>query len=298
MPTATTAHCQTENPARRVEATLALDFQRDAASGQTHLAASTQQPPLRVIRAFTREDGSSLTHLHNVSGGILGGDRLHFHAAIGPNANVQITTTGATRIYRPRATAASAEQHNKIEIAEDSLLEYVPDPIIPYAGARFAQSSEIHLAQGAGLFWWEILAPGREARGEIFAYEQVVMRTDIFAPSRVIAAERVRLEPRIRAINSLARMGDFRYWVTFYICRVGLDPSRWLALENELREVAKPFAESGESRWALSTLPAHGLAVRGMARHSRTVLDTLRALWRTAKLALYAAAPILPRKVN
>jgi urease accessory protein len=283
---------------RGINATLALEFQRDAISGRTQLAASSQEPPLRVVRAFSREDGSSLAHLHNVSGGILGGDRLHLHASAGPNASVQITTTGATRIYRPRARAAPAEVHNKIELAENALLEYVPDPVIPYANVRFAQTTEIHLGSGAGLFWWEILAPGREAGGEIFAYEQVTMRMDIFAVGRRIAAERVRLEPEVRAINSLARMGDFRYWVTFYVCRVGLDASRWLTLENELREVAKPFAESGESRWAISTLPAHGLAIRGLARRGHAILGVLHRIWSAAKLALYSVAPILPRKVN
>jgi urease accessory protein len=280
---------------RRVRAMLALDFQRSTNSGHTHLRASTQQPPLRVIRAFAREDGSCLAHLHNVSGGVLGGDHLALDVKIGPCANVQITTTGATRIYRPRAISAPAEQHNKIEIAAGALLEYVPDPIIPYAGARFSQSTEIHLAPGAALFWWEVLAPGREARGEIFDYERVEMRAEIFASGRIIAAERVRLEPKARALKSLARLGAFRYWITFYICREGLEPARWLALENELRDVARPFAASAESLWGISALAAHGLAIRGLARRSHGILH---ALWRAAKLSLYGREPILPRKVN
>src|SRR5215831_13382149 len=200
----------------RVEANLSLDFKREPASGHTILAASTQQPPLRMIRAFTREDGSALAHLHNVSGGLLGGDSLGLSAAVGRGSRAQITTTGATRIYRPRADAASCTQENHVNIAEEAVLEYVPDAIIPYAGVRFLQTSEIHLAEGAGLFWWEVLAPGREARGELFKYERVEMKTEIFAAGRLIAAERVRLEPKSRALDSLARLGEFRYWVTFY----------------------------------------------------------------------------------
>jgi urease accessory protein len=301
MATAISRHesrSQSQPEQRRVRATLALDFQRSANSGQTHLRASTQQPPLRVIRAFAREDGSCLAHLHNVSGGILGGDHLALDVKIGPRANVQITTTGATRIYRPRAISAPAEQHNKIEIAAGALLEYVPDPIIPYAGARFSQSTEIHLAPGAALFWWEVLAPGREARGEIFAYERVDMRAEIFASGRIIAADQVRLEPQSRALESPARLGDFRCWITFYICREGLEPAHWLALENELRDVARPFAASGESLWGISALAAHGLAIRGLARRGLAILDALHALWRAAKLSLYGREPILPRKVN
>jgi urease accessory protein len=279
-------------------ATLGLDFQRDQATGRTLLAASSQDPPLRVVRAFSRDDGSSLVHLHNVSGGILGGDQLTLDAKIGAAANVQLTTTGATRIYRPRAIAAAAEQHNKIAVAEDALLEYVPDQIIPYAGVRFLQTSEIHLAHGAALFWWEILAPGREARGEIFEYSRIEMHTDIFAAGRLIAAERVRLEPKARALTSLARLGDFRYWITFYICRVGVESAAWLSLEEELRKVAASFTPSGESIWGISALPAHGLAIRGLARRGHGIQAALHSLWRVAKLSLYGREPIFPRKVN
>jgi urease accessory protein len=287
------------NRARQgMEARLALDFQQEVASGVTRLSASTQEPPLRVVRAFAREDGSSLAHLHNVSGGILGGDRLFLNAILGTRAQVLITTTGATRIYRPRTIAAPAEQHNKIEIAEDAILEYVPDQIIPYRDVRFSQHSEIRLAKGAGIFWWEILSPGREARGEVFEYECVNLSIDIFASGRLIAAERTRLEPKRRAISSLGRLAGFRYWVSFYICRVGVDSARWLAVENELRERARLLASPAEALWAISTLPAHGIAIRGLARSNHGILDALHSFWRAAKTALYGNEPMLPRKVN
>jgi urease accessory protein len=281
-----------------VRATLALDFTRDAASGRTVLAASAQEPPLRVVRAFPLADGAALAHLHNVSGGLLGGDRLALAVNAGAGACVQLTTTGATRIYRPRASAAETQQANEIRVAENALVEYVPDPLIPFAGARYAQRTSIYLAPGAGLFWWEIVAPGREARGEVFQYERVEMKTDLIAHGRLIAAERLRLEPRNHALASLARLGRYRYWATFYICRVGLDGGAWLAAETRLREVAAGFAEPGESLWGVSTLVADGLVVRGVARRGRDVIAGLHALWREAKLRLYGREAIPPRKVN
>ena len=140
-------------------------------TGRTVLAASRQEPPLKVVRAFNVQDGAALAHLHNVSGGLLGGDQLALKVNVGARADVQLTTTGATRIYRPRHEAPPATQSNEFTLYEDALLEYVPDAIIPYGGARFSQTTTIYLAQGAGIFWWEILAPGREAGGESFAYD-------------------------------------------------------------------------------------------------------------------------------
>ena len=61
---------------RRVRGRLRLDFSLDTESGRTLLANSYQEPPLKVVRAFSLPDGSALAHLHNVSGGLLGGDHL------------------------------------------------------------------------------------------------------------------------------------------------------------------------------------------------------------------------------
>ncbi len=282
----------------RLQGLLDLDFQLERESGRTVLLGSLQEPPLRVVRAFPREDGSALAHLHNVSGGVLGGDRLILRASVGKAASAQLTTTGATRIYRTRANAPTAVQINEIAVGEDALLEYVPDPIIPFSGARFAQRTTIHLGPRAGLFWWEILAPGREARGELFQYERVEMMTSVVAAGRPIAAERIRLEPGSRDPRSPARLGDYRYLVSFYICRVGLEASAWLAAEPELREVARTAAASGETLWGISTLPADGIAVRCLARRGRDAFSGLHAIWRAAKMRLFQREAIAPRKMN
>jgi len=283
---------------RGVQASLALDFKRDQSSGHTVLDASLQEPPLRVVRAFPLDDGSALAHLHNVSGGLLGGDRLALSVRVGAGASVQLTTTGATRIYRPPANSSATTQSTEIDVAENALLEYLPDPLIPFARARFSQRTTIHLAQGAGLFCWEILAPGREARGEVFEYERVEMKSDLYATGRRIGTERIRLEPRDRELGSLARLGPYRYWATFYICRVGPEPGVWLAAEQELRQLARKLSKPARAVWGISTLVAHGLVVRSLACHGRDVLAGLHALWHAAKLLLFGREAVPPRKVN
>jgi urease accessory protein len=281
----------------RLTGSVDLDFRRIAASGRTALLRCSQNPPLQVVRGFEREDGSVLAHLHNLSGGVLGGDRLSLRASVGPGAAVQLTTTGGTRIYRARAGAPSAVQTNEIAVAQGAVLEYVPDPIIPYAAARFSQRTSIHLGEGAGLFWWEILAPGRQARGETFAYDCVELITEITAAGRPIAAERMRLEPALRDPASTGRLGEYRYLASFHICRVGLEASAWLAAEERLRDITAAMANPRETLWATSALAAGGLVVRCLARHGRDAISGLHAVWREAKLLLYDREPIPPRKL-
>jgi hypothetical protein len=124
---------------RRVEASLELDFEFDHAAGRTVLAASRQQAPLQVVRAFALEDGSALAHLHNVSGGLLGGDRLALRAQVGAGASAQLTTTGATRIYFDGLAAAI----RSIDPVNGVIVVTPPPGAAGYQATPFSASSSL-----------------------------------------------------------------------------------------------------------------------------------------------------------
>lgn len=255
------------------------------------------QPPLKVVRAFEAEYGAALVHLHNVSGGVLGGDHLTLQARVGEGARAQITTTSATRIYRNRVDMPPSYQLNEITVAENGLLELLPDPLIPFAQSAYQQRTAIQLADGAGLFWWETVAPGREARNECFDYDLLGLEVDIQANGRPIALEYVRLEPKLRPVSSAARLGAYRYFSTFYICRVGLPVAQWIALEAALGQLAGNLSRENEILWGVSTLVRDGLVVRGLSCKGRSLTSGLLAFWQAAKQALYGQVATPPRKV-
>ena len=282
----------------QVKGYLRLCFETDSGANRTVLASCEQRTPLKVVRAFSLPDGGSLVHLHNLSGGVLGGDYLRTVVEVGHCASAQLTTTGATRLYQSRRESQPAVQTSAIKLCEGALLEYLPDPLIPFKGSRLLQETRIELAQGAGLFWWETIAPGREARDELFAYDSLQLRLDIEADGKPLAQERIKLEPARDRLSSLVRLGHYRYFSTFYICRVGLEASRWLALEKELTELARELSRDSELLWGVSTLPAHGLTVRALGVKGRAITSGLMAFWQAAKLHLYGRQAIPPRKVN
>lgn len=282
---------------QNVTGKLDLGFAYDAAARQTRMIVHEQQPPLKVIRAFPLTGGGVLVHLHNLSGGVLGGDQLSMSIDVGPEASVQLTTTGAMRLYRSTPEAAMAAQTNEIQVRGSGLLEYLPDPLIPFAGSRYQQRTRITLGEDAGLFWWETVAPGRAAHGELFAYDCLQIGLDITAQGKPLAIERFKLEPRCRPVSSPARLGPYAYFCSFYICRVGLEASRWLQLERVLSELAHTLSRPNEIRWGVSSLVEHGLVVRALSQQGRDILPGLLAFWQAAKSALYECAAIPPRKV-
>lgn len=280
-----------------VKGHLQLSFSVPAPHQPTQLHVHRQEPPLRVVRAFPAADGAVMVHLHNLSGGVLGGDNLYVEADIGPAARVQLTSTGATRIYRRRVGLPDATQVTRLCVQEGGLLEYLPDPLIPFAESGYHQATTIDLAHDAGLFYWEVLAPGRVAHGELFDFSSLTLDLDINAVGCPIALERLQIDPAQRSPAALVRLAGYRYTATLYACRVGAPSGVWQALEERLEHVARRLSIPGEALWGVSALTAHGLVVRAVGMNSRQLSAGLIQFWQQAKFELYQTPAVLPRKI-
>jgi urease accessory protein len=256
-----------------------------------------QEPPWRVIRAFRNSQGQALDHLHNVSGGILSGDALHLSIDATPGARVQVTSVGATKLYRARADGSAAQLFTSIRIGEDAMLEYLPDAIIPFRGSRASQSTTIWIGRNAGFIGWEMIAAGRVARDELFEFESFRSECGIHSESRPLALERYSLNPGERDPESAARWGRFRYTATLYVCHTGVAQSRWLELESRLNRLAMANT-SPSARWGVSALIADGLVVRGLALEAHQITTGLQTFWGLAKQEIWGEPAVPPRKIN
>src|SRR6185436_11914348 len=104
-----------------------LRFERAAGTVRTTLTSCEQRPPLKVVRTFPIGEAATLTHLHNLSGGVLGNDLLELSVEVGDGARAQLTSTGATRLYRCRPGATAAMQRQRFRVGRGALLEFLPD---------------------------------------------------------------------------------------------------------------------------------------------------------------------------
>lgn len=256
-----------------------------------------QEPPWRVVRAFAQDRGGTLVHLHNVSGGVLAGDRLTLDVEVAAGCPVQLTTTGATRVYRHRPGSDMSVQEVNIRVAPDAVLDYLPDALIPFAGSRHFQKTTVSLSDGATMFWWETLAPGRQAMGEVFALERLRLRSEVRSPSRPLLIDDFTIEPAVRSPASPARMGAYTHTAAFYVFSVGLPASKWADLIGTIDNFCSARSRPGVIIWGTSTLAADGIAVRGLSNSARELPATLAALWKIARKFLTGEDAVLPRKV-
>jgi urease accessory protein len=240
------------------------------------LRIQQQDPPWKVIRAF-----GPLVHLHNVSGGILAGDRLSLDVDVA--ADMQITTTGATRLYRHRAGAEDSEQRTTMIVSEGATLEYLPDPLIPFAGSRHAQRTSISLGRNATLILWEVLA-------NTFAFERLQTSTAIDICGKPALREDYVLQPSTRPLTSLARMAKSTHLTSFMVLAEGQTSALWSIMVDELRKIAP-------ENWGISTLGAGGVIARSLSSTGLHLSSELTALRNAASLLLTGKPALPPRKV-
>jgi urease accessory protein len=275
---------------------LHLSFEPNAA-GATILRVKQQQPPWRVVRGFKTQSGELLAHVHNVSGGIFDTDSLDWRIDVAPGAQAQVTSTGATRVYRSRTPLSIASQRAALTVGGNAYLEYLPDQLIPFAGSRFDQSMRVELALGASLILWDRIAPGREASGELFRYESLASAIELTAEAEPIAIERWTIAPMLRRVDAVPRLGQFRYFGSCYICRAGEPPAYWRGFESAMQEIADRIS-GPEVLWGITSLRAHGIVARGVATTGRSLSDGLVEIWKAAKWHLCGRVATVPRKVH
>jgi urease accessory protein len=230
-----------------------------------------------------------------LSGGLAQGDRLTLRVALEPGALAHVTTLAATKVYRMERDGAEQAVH--LSAGPGTYLEWWPDPLIPFRGARFRQDVLLTVHSTAALLYGDLLLPGRSARGErhdyaAYATQVTATRPDgrlLFVDGQTFAppppgADRfaASLPPGLDTVGSL----------------FVLAPSEALAALAAALAGAVQRAAAGGVFAGASRLPADaGFALRLLAPDGPSGRAAMRAAWAAARRCLRGVAPPDERKL-
>lgn len=241
------------------------------------------RPPLQVLRAHHLDpivpDLAYVT-VTSPAGGVLGGDRLEVAVHVGPAARLHVSTPSATRLYR--MPTVGAELRTQLCVEAGAYLEYLPDPYIPFAGSRFTSRTTVEIADDATLLLWEIVAPGRAARGEILRFDRFESVLEIGRPGEgALAVDAVILDSRER-LEAPGLLGGFAAVGTLTVVRRGFGPD---AIRGALEALDPARTMAGAS-----SLPADsGAWLRVLAPDTRSVSEALRTAFEAVRRDLLGA---------
>ena len=278
-------------------ASLALGFENPHGL-RTTLTRREHLGPLRVQKALYPE-GAGVCHaiVIHPPGGIAGGDQLTVDIELATNAHALITTPGASKWYKTRASPSltvappaslPASQRIALRLGQGAVLEWLPQETIVFNRANARTEAIVELADDALYLGWEVLCFGRTAAGETFSAGRFHQRTTIRRRGSIIWNERGTLDGGGTLMDSPIGLGGHPVCATFLAAGRDVPQSLLDAARNAIAPL--PQAE----RVALTRLP-NLIVARYLGPSGEQAREAFVALWRVLRPALARRDAVLPR---
>jgi urease accessory protein len=215
----------------------AITVDRDGATSR--LTRCLGFPPIKFINPRPLQ-GSCQVYVSNYGGGLVDGDSIGMRVDCNPGARLYLGTQSSTKVYKSGAKGG-CRQETIGTVHANSLAVVCPDPVVPFAGSRYRQiqSWEVHPEGDLILFDW--LQPGRTARGEVFACEELRTELRVVRPGGIpVMSERFGMDPESQDPFRCGSFGKFRSFLCVYL----IGP-RAMRLADELESGILGLNEAG-----------------------------------------------------
>jgi urease accessory protein len=248
--------------------------------------------PFHVGRSWTvagDPDGMLTLYVQSCSGGVFQHDDLALRIAAGPGAQVHVTTAAATIVHR--MDSAQARQAVTLEAQPGSLLEYLPDSLILFRGARLRNELTLRAHPQAVVMAWDAIVP-HDPDGNGGAFDWIASDLCVQDPAgRVLARDRYLLDGTLLARGIPGVTGPFRCQGAFMVVQRQVPQA---ALVATLR-AALPAARGLYA--GASSLPSDcGAWVRVLAADALLLRDALQRAWYSARRLITGTQPRPRRK--
>jgi urease accessory protein len=261
-----------------------LDLALSRHGGVTRVRRHYQRAPLHLYRPIYLDDGRpdmAFLFLQQSGDGLVQGDRYRVDIDCGPGSATHVTTQAATNVFGARQNFAT--QLVNLRVGAGAVLEYMPDPVVPFRGSRLFQRMCVTVDPEATVIFGETLLPGRVAHEEAHVYDLYWGETEARRPDETLLfADVLRFNPGGGESSSpIALLGPYDVIAALYVVSGQTDPPEVVAV------LRRALTACRDVLVGVSELPnGCGAVVKLLGPSSKTVQATLRTAWNAARLEL------------
>lgn len=268
--------------------TLSLDI--DRREGRSIAVKQFHDGALRILRPhYLDESGQVCYVVINPGGAYLGGDKYLIEVAVADGAELLLTTQSATKVYRTPNNRA--EQHMRLFLGAGSRLELLPDPLIAYREATYAQVTAVDMDPTASLVMAEVVTPGWSPDGKLFRYDEIRMRNEISIGGRLTVLDNLLIRPGSGSpVDSTCFMAEYTHLASLLVMDARVDQ----ALVDELHALLAPKNDGGQL--GLTLLDGPGLALRALSHSTERLNEMLAAAVDLLRKRWHGQEPLNLRK--
>ncbi|MDD4888242.1 MAG: urease accessory protein UreD [Thiomonas sp.] len=246
---------------------------------------------LRALASHYPEQGAVCHQvLVHPPGGLVGGDTLAIDTVLEAGAHALVTTPGAGRFYR--STGAAAQQTLDARLEPGARLEWLPLETLAYNDCLGENRGRFHLAQGAELIAWDLLALGLPAAGAAFEagrFTQHIELPGLWLERGLIAGDDLVLRHGpggLRGHTALATL--------FFAAGSPIAPPRRDALLDAARQLAAQTPHAALLAGASAPHP-QVIVLRVLGQRIEPIAALLRAVWADWRQEAWGLSACLPR---
>ncbi len=267
-----------------------LDLQFARADSGTALVGDYATVPFHIPGTLDHDPhpAGTTVFIQSPTGGVAQGDRHDVSIGVAEDAIAHVSTQSATKVQSMNRNYAAAEA--TLSVGRNGHLDYVPEPTILHADARYAQTLELEVAPDATAVLADVVVPGRLARGEAFAFERYHSRVRACGPEGLLFEDTTHLAPGKWDPTVPGALGEFDVYGTAFVVAPGRETA---GLSDRLHAAVA----EGAARTGATALPNEaGVVVRALGDRAGTVQTALRTAWDHARRDLVDAAAPSRRK--
>lgn len=270
------------------DGTLELTFAAGAAG--TELVHDYVTSPFHVSGSLGHDPhpDAATVIVQSPTGGIAQGDRQTVEIAVEAGALAHVTTQGSTKVQSMTDNYAATEE--SVTVESGGHLDYVPEPTILHADARYCRDLTLSVADDATAILGDVVVPGRLARGERFEFERYVSRVRTEGPGGLLFSDAAHLDPAASSPAAPGVLGEFPVHGSLFVVAPGHEAA-------PLSDSVHGAVADAPARSGATALPnGAGVGVRALGDRAGTVTEALRAAWECARRELVGAGIPAGRK--
>lgn len=171
-----------------------LELGIEVSGGKSIATSQYHSRALKIIRPHYLDDSGQVYYtIVNPGGGYVGGDAYRIRVDVAEGASALLTDQSAAKVYR--TPGDYVVQNIEFNVAENAVLEYVPDQLILYRDADFRQHITANVHPQGSLFFSDIVTPGWSPDGGHFLYRQAHLRNVVSVGGELALVDNLRLNP-------------------------------------------------------------------------------------------------------
>jgi urease accessory protein len=257
--------------------------------GRSVLTYSFHQSPLKVAKPFTGEKGELLLYLMDSSPGLFNGDTQEIECVLEKGANLFLTNQSSCKLH-PSAVHLDIRQIQRFQLQEGAVLEYFPEPLIPYKDAAYRGETVIHMEAGSHAFIAEVISPGRAGRGELFQYKKIASQFSVYWGDTWTVWDSLLLEPS-RLTSPHEMLNGYTHIGTLWVLSEQINNDHVELMNRYLVSQDPVTVYAG-----CSLLPCNGLVIRLLGYSAWKLQSIMKEGWDLIRRELLGKPPLQIRK--